>query len=107
MYLESKPVLHVVDSATSFNAGRFLKKISIAQVWEVFWLCWIDVYQGLPDWVVVDAGKQLISEEVARKFLVVVARVRHRWSVYTVLLGGLTVQIGGSEFIMGYLAFWE
>ena len=27
MYLESKPVLHVVDSATAFQAARFLRNI--------------------------------------------------------------------------------
>ncbi|EGY23394.1 uncharacterized protein VDAG_04832 [Verticillium dahliae VdLs.17] len=62
MYLEgNKPVLHVVDSATSFNAARFLKDISAKQTWDTLRLCWIDVYQGPPDWIVTDAGKNFHS----------------------------------------------
>ncbi|KAK2004338.1 hypothetical protein LX36DRAFT_677081 [Colletotrichum falcatum] len=42
VYLDSnKPALHVVDSATAFNATRFLCL-----------MCWIDVYLGLLDWIV-------------------------------------------------------
>jgi transposase InsO family protein len=64
MYLEGNlPVLHVVDTATAFNAAKFLKDISTRQVWDTLRLCWIDVYQGPPDWVVTDAGKQFRSAE--------------------------------------------
>jgi hypothetical protein len=45
MYLDgNRPTLHIVDTATSFNAARFLKDITIRQVWEALRLCWIDVY---------------------------------------------------------------
>jgi hypothetical protein len=33
-YLEGKPVLHVVDAATTFTAAYFLSWISSSHVWE-------------------------------------------------------------------------
>ncbi|KAH6661479.1 hypothetical protein F5X68DRAFT_266345 [Plectosphaerella plurivora] len=63
-YLEgNSPVLHVVDEATSFNAARFLPSISAKATWAALRLCWIDVYQGPPDWIVTDAGKQFHATE--------------------------------------------
>jgi hypothetical protein len=32
-------------------------------VWDVLRYCWIDTYQGPPDQIVVDAGKNLVSKE--------------------------------------------
>jgi hypothetical protein len=64
MYLEgNRPTLHVVDTATAFNAARFLKDITSKNVWEALRLCWIDVYQGPPDWIVTDAGTSFRSAE--------------------------------------------
>jgi hypothetical protein len=63
MYIGSKPVLHVVDTATAFQAARFLKDISTKTVWDALRLCWIDVYLGPPDVIAHDAGKQLASTE--------------------------------------------
>jgi hypothetical protein len=64
MYLEgNKPTLHVVDTATNFNAARFLENITSRHVWEALRLCWIDVYQGPPDWIVTDAGTSFRSLE--------------------------------------------
>ena len=34
MYLDSKLVLHLVDSATAFNRGGFLKDILVKHVWD-------------------------------------------------------------------------
>ena len=34
MYLDSKPVLQVVDSATAFNGARFLPSLSTKDTWE-------------------------------------------------------------------------
>jgi hypothetical protein len=64
MYLEgNRPVLHVVDEATAYNAGRFLKDVSAKSTWEALRLCWIDVYQGPPDLIVTDAGNNFRSTE--------------------------------------------
>jgi len=44
MYLDSKPVLHVIDEATAFQAARFLRDMSAKTTWETLRICWIDVY---------------------------------------------------------------
>ena len=63
LYLAGKPVLQVVDAATSFQAARFLKDMSAKAVWETLKICWIDTYLGPPEQVVHDAGKNFASAE--------------------------------------------
>lgn len=63
MYIDSAPVLHVIDEATRFSAARFLKDISAKHTWEVLRLCWIDTYLGPPDLVVHDAGTNFTAKE--------------------------------------------
>ena len=63
MYLETKPVLHVVDSATAFQAARFLRSMSTKTAWEAIRACWIDVYIGPPETIVHDAGTNFASIE--------------------------------------------
>ena len=63
MYLDGHPVLHVVDAATSFQAARLVKDMSARHVWEALKMCWIDVYQGPPERIVTDAGKNFTSTE--------------------------------------------
>ena len=63
MYLDGKPTLQVVDSATNFEAARFVKDMSTREVWNALRACWIDVYLGPPDVVVHDAGKNFASTE--------------------------------------------
>src|ERR1700721_4346368 len=63
IYLDSKPVLHVIDESTAFQAAKFLKDMSAKSTWDTLRICWIDVYQGPPDIIVSDAGKNFASEE--------------------------------------------
>jgi hypothetical protein len=49
MYLDGKPVLQVVDSATASEAARFLKDMSARTAWDTLRACWIDTYLGPPD----------------------------------------------------------
>ncbi|KAI0993172.1 hypothetical protein K3495_g15012, partial [Podosphaera aphanis] len=63
MYLDSKPVLHVVDSATSFQAAQFLTTMSAKETWQTLRLLWIDTYQGPPDVITHDAGTNFSSVE--------------------------------------------
>ena len=63
MYLDSKPVLHVVDNATAFQAARFLRDMTAATVWETLQLCWLNVYTGPPDLIIHDAGTNLTARE--------------------------------------------
>ena len=62
-YLDSKPVLHVVDEATAFNAAKFLKDISAESIWRALKECWMDAYIGLPQGITHDAGKQFTARE--------------------------------------------
>ena len=39
MYIEGKPVLHLVDEVTQFQAGRWLKNVSAQNVWNQLRLC--------------------------------------------------------------------
>ena len=58
MYLDGKPVLHIVDEATRFSAARFLTRVSTDSVWEALIMCWSSVYTGLPHNIMVDEGSQ-------------------------------------------------
>jgi hypothetical protein len=63
--VDNKPVLHIVDSATSFQAARFLdaRGQKAKDVWDTLRACWIDSYLGPPDWIVHDAGRNFASAE--------------------------------------------
>lgn len=64
MYLDdNRPVLHVIDTATAFQSARFLKSIDAKSTWDALRLCWIDIYNGPPDLIIHDAGKNFIASE--------------------------------------------
>src|SRR3981189_1291086 len=63
LYLDGRPVLQVVDSSTSFQAARFLTDMSAKNAWDTLRICWIDTYQGPPEYIVHDAGKNFSSTE--------------------------------------------
>ena len=58
MYIEGRPVLHLVDEATRSSAARFLTKVSTDAVWDSIILCWSSVYTGMPNMFIVDEGSQ-------------------------------------------------
>ena len=61
--LNNKNVLHVVDTATGFNAARFLSNMSAKETFNALRSCWIDVYLGPPDIITHDAGTNFASQE--------------------------------------------
>jgi hypothetical protein len=63
MYLDGKPVLQVVNSATAFEAARFLKDMLAHTAWDTLRACWIDTYLGPSDIIVYNAGKNFVSTE--------------------------------------------
>ncbi|RDW58864.1 hypothetical protein BP6252_13340 [Coleophoma cylindrospora] len=67
LYLEGKPVLHVVDEATAFATARFLKDQTTRTLWDTLRSCWIDTYLGPPDFFVHDAGKNFSAIEFQRE----------------------------------------
>ena len=75
MWIDEKIVLHVVDEATSFQAARFLKSRSAKDAWEALQECWIDTYQGPPDYIVTDAGTNFASEEFRNRAKVMTVQV--------------------------------
>ena len=58
IYLDGKPVLHIVDEAMRFYPARFLTKMSKDAIWDSIVLCWSSVYTRLPDNIMVDEGSQ-------------------------------------------------
>ena len=65
MYIDGKPVLHLVDDATHFSAAPFLSKVSTEAMWESILTCWATVYTGLPHKFITDQGSQ--SQETFAK----------------------------------------
>jgi hypothetical protein len=61
--LRGRKAIQVVDEATSFNSARFVKSMSAVHAWEALRACWIDVYQGPPDFIVHDPGTNFHSKE--------------------------------------------
>lgn len=64
-HIDSQPVLHIVDTATSFQAARFLanKEQKAKDIWDAIMECWINTYLGPPEWIVHDAGRNFASAE--------------------------------------------
>lgn len=60
MYLNSKPVLHIVDEATHFAAAAFLKRMTSYETWKTLLRCWTRVYLGPPDHLKVDQGSYFV-----------------------------------------------
>lgn len=56
MYLDGKPVLHIVDEGTHLSAARFVKEVSTATLWATILECWATIYTGLPRRILVDRG---------------------------------------------------
>lgn len=64
MYLDGKPLLHVVDKDTLFSAAAFLSSgESTEDVWRAYVRCWVTPYIGYSDFMHTDQGPQLASEE--------------------------------------------
>lgn len=64
-YIDAKPILHVVDEATNYQAAQWLPTVSSQSLWRALRICWIDVYLGPPDVIVHDAGKNFMAESFA------------------------------------------
>ncbi len=62
-YIEGKPIIHVVDEATRYQAARWLKSVSAEAIRSALHLCWIYVYLGPPAFSVHDAGTAMFAKE--------------------------------------------
>ncbi|KJZ80489.1 hypothetical protein HIM_00339 [Hirsutella minnesotensis 3608] len=63
MTLDGKPVLHIVDQATAYQAGRFLSNMTAKETWLALKQCWMDTYLGPPDVITHDAGTNFAAAE--------------------------------------------
>ena len=63
MYIDNAPLLHIVDKATRFQNGKFLKNISTKHTWETLRQIWINTYLGPPDMITHNAEKNFVSSE--------------------------------------------
>ena len=62
MYINNKPVIHVVDEATHYQAALFLRRVNAEETWKAILKCWIRVYLGPPDHLRVDQGSNFVSK---------------------------------------------
>lgn len=62
-FIDGKPILHVVDESTRYQAARWLPAQNAEEIWKALRLCWIDVYLGPPDIITHDAAKVFLSDE--------------------------------------------
>jgi hypothetical protein len=77
MFLEDrKPVLHVVDAGTTFQAATFLEGEDANSVWNAFLRCWSHALCGHPASVLCDQGSVFLSESFSENcaFLEIVLR---------------------------------
>ena len=63
MTIRGRPVLHAVDTATGFQAARFLANMTAKHTWDTLREMWIDSYVGPPDILVTDAGTNFAATE--------------------------------------------
>ena len=63
MYIQKRPILHLVDEATHFQAACFMKNVSSKETWKAIMRCWCYVYMGPPDHLRIDQGSNFISKE--------------------------------------------
>ena len=44
MYLDKKPIFHIVDAATTFLTGQFLNNVLTKKTWKTLRQYWINTY---------------------------------------------------------------
>lgn len=49
MWLDKKPILHVVDTHTSFRNAIYVHEKEPEGFWQALTECWATVYLGLPN----------------------------------------------------------
>ncbi len=59
----TRPLLHIIDLGTRFNAAIFLENESASHVRNGFLRAWASLYTGLPASILVDQGSVFMSEE--------------------------------------------
>jgi hypothetical protein len=76
IFLDEKPVLHIIDMATSFQAARFLQNMTTKETWDMLYLAWIDIYVGPPNTIVSDTDKNFTSMEFKTNACIMAIKVK-------------------------------
>lgn len=56
VYIDGKPVLHIVDEVTHFSAAQFRSDVSTKTIWATILKFWAPIYTGLPNRMLVNQG---------------------------------------------------
>lgn len=56
MYIDSCPVLHILDEGTRFSSARFIPIQSTTSIWKTMRKCWASIYTDLPNRIMVYQG---------------------------------------------------
>ena len=62
LWLDKKPVLHIIDTHTSFQNAMFITEKSPEGLWTAFVECWSTVYLGFPNVLRVDQESSFYSD---------------------------------------------
>lgn len=64
MFIDSKPVINLVDESTHFTSACFLKNQCSSEIWKAITKLWFMTYMGPPDHLAVEQGSAYISKEL-------------------------------------------
>lgn len=64
MFLNVRPVVHMVFEATHYTAASFLRNHSTAEIWKTICRIWCLTFFGPPDFLVVDDGTAYVLDEM-------------------------------------------
>jgi hypothetical protein len=62
LWIQARPVLHVVDHDTGFKAAYFVTGETTVLIWEAVLSCWSLIYDGMPKALPVDQGPYFVSQ---------------------------------------------
>jgi transposase InsO family protein len=62
MYLKIRPVLHIVDEASHYQAATFLNNVSASETCRTIRKCWINTYLRPPDALRTDQGTNFMAD---------------------------------------------
>jgi hypothetical protein len=62
LWIQPRPVLHVVDHDTGFTAAYFVTGETMEHIWEAFLSCCSLIYDGMPKALLVDQGPYFVSQ---------------------------------------------
>lgn len=63
MYIEGSLILYIIDQAIRFQAERQLQNINAKYIWDILYICWINIYLEFPNLITTNASKNFVSKE--------------------------------------------